>query len=98
MTRVELEVYNPTGAVEITELFTSRLADLNGKTICQVNAGWEGHRTLDLVAELLKERFPTVKIIPHTEFPGARNDSNHLKILELVNKFECDAIIVGNGG
>jgi len=98
MKEVEVEVHNPTGATEITELFRSRLADLNGKTVCEVNAGWEGHRTLALVTELLQKQFPTVNIIPSTEFPGSRNDSEHPKIMELVKKFKCDAIIVGNAG
>ena len=95
---VTLEMLSPTGATEITELFTSRLADLNGKTVCEVNAGWEGHRTLPLVSELLQKQFPAVKIVPHTEFPGSRNDADHPKLMELVKKFKCDALIVGNAG
>jgi hypothetical protein len=95
---VTLKVLNPTGATEITELFTPRLADLNGKTVCEVNAGWEGDRTLTLVGELLKQLFPAVNIVSYTEFPGSRNDADHPKIMELVKKFKCDAIVVGNGG
>ncbi len=95
---ITLKMLNPTGATEITDLFTSRLADLNGKTVCEVNAGWEGDRTLPLVTDLLKKRFPTVNVIPHTEFPGSRNDADHPRIMELVKKFKCDAMIIGNGG
>ncbi len=46
ISEVSLEVYDPTGAVEITELYAPRLNDLNGKTICELSDRvWEDYRT-----------------------------------------------------
>jgi hypothetical protein len=43
---VRLEVYDPTGATEVTELHAPRLKTLAGKTICELwNDSWEGDRT-----------------------------------------------------
>jgi len=64
------EVFAPTGALELTNLHAPRLAGLNGKTICELgNAKWEDHRIFPVIRELLKKRFPDVKIIPFKEFP-----------------------------
>ncbi len=38
---VTLTVYNPTGAYEVTQTFSPRVADLNGKTICMMGHSWE---------------------------------------------------------
>ena len=66
---VVLEVYDPSGSIEVTQLHAPRLPDLNGKTICELgNAKWEDHRILPAVRALLKKRFPDITIIPYTEF------------------------------
>lgn len=65
---VTLEVYDATGAFEITKLHAPRLPDLNGKTICEIsNNQWEARRTFPLIRELLQKQFPTAKIIPYDE-------------------------------
>ena len=66
---VVLEVYDPTGSIEVTQLHAPRLPDLNGRTICELGNGkWEDHRIFPVVRELLKKRYPDIKIIPFTEF------------------------------
>ena len=95
---VSLEVYDPTGTIEITELYATRLADLNGKTICELSDyEWEDYRTFPLIRELLQKRFPDLKIIPYTEFPctyGIKADV----LSEVVREKKCDGAIVGNAG
>ena len=67
-----LEVFDPTGPFEITEVHAPRLPDLNGKTICELGNGkWEAHRILPAIRDLLRKRFPDIKMIPYTEFPYA---------------------------
>jgi hypothetical protein len=98
-TSVELKLYNPTGAREVTTLFAPRLDTLAGKTICELsNNGWQAHRTFPLVRELLKRQFPTAKIIPHTEFPSGTNDMQTKKAIDAIKKAGCDAVITGNAG
>ena len=96
---VTLEVYNPTGAIQVSYLFAPRLADLNGKTICEVSDdGWEADRTFPAIREALQEKFPTAKIIPYTEFPVGTYEIDVDSIGDLLKKKGCQAAIVGNAG
>ena len=93
---VYLEVYDPTGTIEKTEFYASRLADLSGKTICELSdLQWEDYRTFPLIRELLRRRFPDVKVVPYTEFPGIYGVEADV-LSEVVKEKGCDAIIVGN--
>ena len=95
---VTLTVYDPTGAIEVTQLFAPRLADLNGKTICQISDNlWETDRTLPLVGQLLQRQFPTMKIISYKDLPAASTDVNP-KLVEAVKAAGCQGVIVGNAG
>ncbi len=98
MLGASLEVYNPTGTIEITELYAPRLADLSGKTICELSDhSYESGRTFPVIRELLQRRFPDVKIVPYTEFPnilGAEADVDVLS--DLPKEKGCDGAIVGN--
>ncbi|MFC1986561.1 hypothetical protein ACFLWC_06195 [Chloroflexota bacterium] len=91
-----IEVYNPTGTIEITQLYAPRLADLNGKTICELsNFTWEDQRTFPLIRKLLKKQFPDVKIVPFTEFQdiyGTEADA----LSKALREKGCDGAIVGN--
>jgi len=93
-----LEVYDPTGPSEVTKLHAPRLADLHGKTICEIsNADWEAHRTFPLIRELLQRQFPTVKIIPYTEVVGTRRLCEDLAyVAKMVKQKGCQAVIAGN--
>ncbi len=95
---VTLEVFAPTGAIEVTEIHAPRLPDLRGKTICEVsNASWEAERTFPLIRKLLKERFPGCKIIPFTEFvAGNRELESAGTIGDEVVKKGGQAVILGN--
>ncbi len=91
-----LEVYDPTGTIEMTEFYAPRLADLNGKTICELSIRmWEDSRTFPLMRELLQKRFPDVKIIPYTEFPDAYDIEADV-LSKMLREKGCDGAIVGN--
>lgn len=91
---ISLEVYDPTGVTEITELYAPRLASLKGKTICELsNSSWESDRTFPFIRQLLQRRFPDIKIIPYTEFP--RNAQGDVPF-ELLKEKGCDGAIIGN--
>ena len=96
---VTLEVFDPTGSMEVTQLFTPRLADLNGKTVCELSDDmWEAHRTFPVIRELLQRQFPTAKIVPYTEFPMGTTNIDSDKIGGTVKAKGCQAVIVGNAG
>jgi hypothetical protein len=93
-------VDDPSGAFEVTQLHAPRLADLHGKTICELsNYSWEADRTLSVIRELLQRQFPTAEIIPYTEFfntHGPRELEMQNLIPELLHQKGCHAVISGN--
>ncbi len=98
-TPVTLTVFDPTGAFEVTQTFAPRVADLNGKTICQLSDDmWEAYRTFPLIAQLLQRQFPTIKIVPNTEFASGTDGIDSDKTAQQVKDKGCQAVIVGNAG
>ncbi len=104
---VTLQLYNPGGSFEVTQVFAPRAGDLSGKTICELSDGaWEDSRTFPLIRELLQHLYPMAKILPYTEFPHGSGDSaggeNFPIDLDstaaLVKQKGCQAVIVGNAG
>ena len=92
-----LEVYDPTGAMEITEVHAPRLGTLEGKTIAELsNDTWQAHRVLPEIRRLLQERFPAAKFIPYTEFPTGNEGIDTEKAAELVARTGAHAVIIGN--
>lgn len=96
---VTLKVFNPTGAFEVTQLHAPRLPDLRGKTICELsNGGWEDHRILPAIRELLRKRFPDAKFIPLNEFPIGTENIDKDSTIDMVVKKGCQAVITGMAG
>ena len=94
-----LELFNPTGAAEITELHAPRLDTLNGKTIGVLsNDVWQSHRTLPLVIKLLKERFPDSTVVPAEEFIIGMDAMNSEQAADLVQQKGWQAAVIGNAG
>lgn len=79
---------------------------LEGKTIGEVyNNHFKGELMFHTYRQLLKEKFPGIKIIPFNEFPtvyvGGDPESQKKtarEIAALAKERGCDAIITGNGG
>ncbi|HIJ56366.1 MAG TPA: hypothetical protein HPQ03_09605 [Deltaproteobacteria bacterium] len=83
-----------------------RLDTLEGKTIGETwNMDFKGDIMFPIYRELLKERFPGVKIVPYTEFPrsvlsGMPEYQKEVsqQIANSAKEKGCDAMISGNGG
>ena len=91
------EVYDPTGAIEISQIFAPRLADLHGKTICELSNGrWGYDRTFPVIRELLQRQFPTMKIIPFSELPKEKDEIVVEDIGKILKSKGCQGVIVGN--
>jgi hypothetical protein len=99
---VTLEVFNPGGSYEVSQLFSPRLNTLEGKKICLVSSYYHGaQKTMPVIAELLKKKFPTATIIPETKFTSiywGGTQAERASIGKQVKDAGCDAVIVGNGG
>ena len=82
-----------------------RLSDLNGKTVAEVwNGVFKGDVAFPLVHKLLKQRYPSINIIPYTEFyhlPGsdvpAHQRTLTQEIVEQAHAKGADAVITGMG-
>ena len=93
---ISLEVFEPTGTVEISGRYAHRLDSLNGKTIGELsNFRWEAGRMFPVIRELLKKRFPDIRIIPYTDLPNIANLPPDVLTKALKEK-GCDGAIIGN--
>ena len=99
---VTLELYDPSGAYEVTVLHAARLDSLEGKTICEVTDGsWEDQRTFAVIRELLQEMYPTAKFVTYDNFPTITNVltvADMAGIATEMKEMGCDAVISGNAG
>jgi hypothetical protein len=95
---VSATIYDINGAHEILSLFAARLGDLNGKKIAGLAADptkWQTHRTFPYIFDQIKAKYPTVTIIPQTEFTmgtGINDDA----VVKQVKDRGADGVIVGN--
>ena len=82
-----------------------RLESLHGKTIGEVwNGVFKGDQTFPIIRNLLLKNYPSIKIIPFSEFPhnsGSDNPSHQRELAQriaaMAKEKGCDAIISGNG-
>ena len=64
-----LEVFDPSGATEVSVLHAPRLQSLNGKTVALLSDDmWQAHRMLPMIREKLQALYPDATFIPETEF------------------------------
>lgn len=97
-----LELFEPSGATEITRLHAPRLRSLEGRTIAiHSNEIWQAHRTLPLLRTLLEDRFENITILTEEEFPEIRMISGRTDAEDRTDALVrrgVDAVIVGNAG
>ncbi len=98
---VSLPVFDPTGAYEVSVLHAARLADLNGKTICELSDyNWEWQATFPVIRELLQKQFPTITIVPWDQMNlNSRTEMEDLaRVTKMVTEKKCHGVIIGNAG
>ena len=99
--KVSLEVYDPTGSFEITQVFTERLDSLDGKTIAFLSDdSWEDRRMFADVRPLFEEMFTDIKFVTEDEFIhgiGEITKANN-GVAEVMLEKGVDGAIIGNAG
>lgn len=92
-----LEVFDPTGATEVSVLHAPRLDTLNGKTVALLSDDmWQAHRMLPMIREKLQTVYPDATFIPETEFPMGTRQIDTDETVDLLIERGVDAVIVGN--
>lgn len=92
-----VELFDPSGATEITQLHAARLGSLDGKKIGLIsNDSWQAHRMLPLVGEMIKAEYPTAEIIPYDEFPIGNKLIDTQETIDRAKELNVDAVLVGN--
>jgi hypothetical protein len=102
----EIGVVSPAGLDAVKRSGSSpRLESFSDKTIGEIwNGVFKGDQTFPMIRELLKKKFPSVKIIPYTEFPhntGTDNPTqqreNARRVAAMAKEKGCHAVITGMG-
>ncbi len=92
-----LEVFDPSGATEVTKLHAPRIDNLDDKTIGFIsNDMWQAHRMLPLLREWLSENHPSSTLLPESEFPMGNTLMDTEEAVDLLEARGVDAVIIGN--
>jgi hypothetical protein len=92
-----LDVFDPSGATEITRLHAERLPNLAGRKIAVLsNDMWQSHRMLPMLREMLAERFEGIEIVPETEFPMGNVLIDREETVDQVVARGADAVLIAN--
>jgi hypothetical protein len=94
---ISLELMNPAGDQEITQLFAPRLSTLDGKTIAFLACDptkWQPHRIFPVIMEELKKLYPTLKFLPMDQFTMGGGISDDATV-KAVADLKPDAVITG---
>lgn len=78
------------------------LPDLNGKVIGELwNYGFRGDETFPMIEEEIRKQYPDVHFVSYKEFGNFHDPTleaqKMAELPELLKKFGCDAVLVGNG-
>jgi hypothetical protein len=94
---IELEFYDPSGCLEITQQFAPRLPSLDGKRIGFLSGDqWQAHRTLPMLKALMEADFPGIEMLPIDAFPQGEHAVGADSTIQQVKESGVDGMIIGN--
>jgi hypothetical protein len=94
---VELEFYDPSGCLEITQRFAARLPSLNGKRIGMLSGDqWQADRTLPMLKSLMEADFPGIDVLPLDAFPQGEHAVGADSTIRQVKQSGAQGVIIGN--
>ncbi len=93
---MKLVFHDPSGALESTKTYATRLASLDGKRVAFLSNGqWQSYRMLPMLKTMLEADFRGVEVLPVDAFPQGNVIGNE-ETARLVAQQNVDAVIVGN--
>lgn len=88
-----MEVFDPTGATQVSAAFAPRLPDLAGRKVAMLSNGmWQSERMLDALIAALKLRFPTANFALVAANEKIQADGT----VDALVQEGYDAVVVGN--
>lgn len=88
-----MEVFDPTGATQVSAAFAPRLADLADRKVAMLSNGmWQSDRMLEALAARLAERYPTARFT----LVAANERIQADETIEAIVRDGYDAVVVGN--
>ena len=92
-----LEIFDPSGATEISHLHAARIGSLEGKTVGLLSDDmWQAHRMLPMLKEMLEAQYDDITVISETEFPMGNTAIDRDETADMFVARGVDAVIVGN--
>ena len=92
-----LELFDPTGTIDVKQPHAQRLSSLEGKRIgVLTNEQWQAYYAMPLLQSLIKRDFPGAQVLPIDTFPSGNERIGSPEIAQLVVDSEVDAVIIGN--
>lgn len=92
-----LDVFDPSGATEISRLHAPRVESLEGKTVAFLSDDmWQAHRMFPMLKELLEDRYDNITVISESDFPMGNTAIDRDETADLFVERGVDAVIVGN--
>jgi hypothetical protein len=94
---VELDFYDPSGNLKITQRHAPRLNSLNGKRIgILTNDQWQADRTLPMLRTIMEADFPNIEVLPIDTFPGGEHAVGADSTIDQVKESGVHGMIIGN--
>jgi hypothetical protein len=93
----KLELYDPTGSVEVRQAHAARLTSLSGKRIAFLtNEQWQAYFAMPLIKTLIENDFPDADVLPIDAFPAGNDQIGLPTTARLMQEHGVDAVIIGN--
>jgi len=94
---VELEFFDPSGVLDITQAHAPRLNTLDGKRVAMLsNDQWQSNRTLPMLKSIMESDFPGLEVLPLDTFPSGEHIIGADATIQHVKDSGVDAVVIGN--
>jgi hypothetical protein len=94
---VELEFFDPSGVLDITQAHAPRLNTLDGKRVAMLsNDQWQSNRTLPMLKSIMESDFPGLEVLPLDTFPSGEHIIGADSTIQHVKDSGVDAVVIGN--
>lgn len=93
----QLEVFDPTGTIDVKQPHAPRIPTLSGKRIAFLtNEQWQAYFALPVLKSEIEADFPDAEVLPIDAFPKGNEKIGAADIVDLIRRENVDAVIIGN--